>query len=144
MRSHFIDLNYINVQKIQELVEYMYFKTLEGIKKKYLELGYRDLKDAYKQLKSVKFMDFFVDWIMHVMSKITLKTSKTHTTNCIVRATFDLVFRYAIDLDVQAFRLEQRNEQGSKCSETCSEFMELQIDIFKDNHWKLGHPDPDT
>lgn len=128
MRSHFIDIEYIDIDEIKLKIEYMYVKTMKSIKYKYKKYKFIDLKNAYKILKDQKFMDFFTIWVFEVMSKITIKTTKSHTNLCIIRATFDLVFKYAIDLEVRATRLE---------NDDCPDYLQLQCNIFKDNHWNL-------
>lgn len=146
-RSHFVDISFIDIQKLRERVEYMYIKTIRGIRTKHKQccskakttkdpkklrsltfIHIPKLRDLHTQLRDTEFMDYFINWTMKVMSKIFLKSTIGHTIDCIVRATFDLVFRYAIDIDCVPVNLG-----NSKCDD----LVKLQFSIFSDNLWYL-------
>lgn len=128
--SYFITQN--NISVVQDRVEYMYVKTLQRIKLKIKNATIKKAKDIqkdiYNTMRNVAFMEFFVKWIMGIMKTILTKSVKGHTTDCIVRCSFDLVFRYAFDINYIPFNLEK---------ESCEDFLDLQLEIFRNCGWNI-------
>ncbi len=118
-------VNKRNVYEIQNRVEYMYVKTLERIKTKLRQpFELTDLeKDVLISMKNVKFMEYFVRWVMNIIKYINVSSIQGHTLDCLVRCSFDLVFRFVFDINYIPINIGD---------EECRDFLDLQLKIFRD------------
>jgi hypothetical protein len=172
LRTHYIDSRFINIQKIEDIIDYMYYKTTKKIRRSYkknvhnrnLLIGstsklseketqfLRDLEfvfipeenDTVDQLSCPEFMKIFSGWVMNVLEHIRYKTVENNCQNDIIRASFQLVFKYAIDyegsIDIRLpdeHDIDMSTDSISQVLDINSGFLDLQLCIFKDNHWKV-------
>lgn len=100
-------------------VQELYVSTLRKFKEK------RN-RYMFDNLKNIEFMEFFVKCVYMVIFNITESTKNGHTDLCIASCSFDLVFRFLLDYDFQ------NTNKDCHC-----DYFTLQINIFKDNGWKL-------
>ncbi len=80
------------------------------------------------QLKDLSFKKFYINWGMELFKKIRYDSVSSHTDECIIRAVFDIMFKYSIDFEYNISNLCCNNLK----------FKTLQFEILRDLRWKLG------
>jgi len=129
-----------NISKLQGRIEYMYLLTITKLRIRCeRELSSKENnrrillnRDAFNLFKNLEFMEYFTKCIIHLMRQISLGTSHGHTQDCLVRCSFDLIFRYLFDLNYIPVLLSKLEE------DICSDYLNLQLNIFKDAGWCLN------
>ena len=142
MRTHFLNSNIV---KIKQQVKILYASTIAKFefrltrysneleiasKKRLNDLRYiiPELTDTIDQLCEPTFELMFINLCMKFMEKIRYITIIKHTEECIIRATFDILFKYTFDFEYQI---------PFSCCNT-EEFKKLQFDILNDCRWKIA------
>jgi len=144
MRTHFLERRNNNHTGIKKRIKLLYSSTLDIFKlklQKYcLELPTADqqrqidlfilipeVNATLQHLENEEFMNYFIDWNIKLLEQIRFITIIKHTEECIIRATFDIIFKYAFDFEYQI--------SFSCC--TTDEFKKLQFNILNDCLWKI-------
>jgi hypothetical protein len=144
MGTHFVQVN--NLQILKKKFKFLYITTLDIFKQKkiffqselcftdvnvqdYNELTYtiNELRDTIEKMEDEDFVSFFIDWILDFSGKIRKITINNHTEDCIIRAVFDIIFKYAFDI----------NYKISHVCSNISSFKKLQFEILRDCKWKI-------
>lgn len=143
MRIYF--LNDDNLQEINENFNDLYIntiKTFDHILEKYrveiknttdlneeriLKISINELVDTIDQLKYKDFEIFYVKQVMINLEKIRYASVTGHSNKCIIRAVFDLLFKYYIDFEYKIPYLCCNNTR----------FKKLQFEILRDLRWKI-------
>lgn len=131
MRTHFLDVNHLIVK---DIITNIYLKSLEKFKSRLIryyseELSHLipDLKDVLKHFENEDFMNFFINWNLKILEKIRYITIIEHSNECVIRATFDIIFKFALILIIKFLILVV----------TQMIFKKLQFDILNDCNWKI-------
>jgi len=118
LRTHFLEIE--NRKKIIACTNNIYTQTiniLKGSKEQY------DVNDTIDDLEDVKFSELFKEWMIAILETIRYKTSFKHTDNCIVRAVFDILFKYIFEFGIPPL-----------CC-TSNDFKKLEFNILTDFSW---------
>jgi len=133
---------YINtIEKITENIEIYKKKALEQINdhsdhsdhSDYVIL-IKELEDTNKNLKDPKFEKFFLKLGTETLEKIRYNSVSKHTNKCVIRAVFDILFKYCIDLELKI--------PYSCCNNTS--FKLLQLEILRDMRYRIIIPTSDV
>lgn len=139
MRIYF--LNQDNLQVLEALFKDLYINTI-NIFKKNLELYKDKLTKEEEDQNFAKFMiedievileqmkkveEMYIKWGLEILEKVRYVTVSKHTDKCIVRAVFDILFKYCFDFEYKISHLCCNN----------SRFKILQFEILRDLRWKI-------
>jgi hypothetical protein len=108
----------------------------------YNELMMEDLMIMIKQLKDHEFKQIFLEWELEILEKVRYASVKYtseshndnisfHTDKCVIRAVFDILFKYCFDFEYKVPHLCCNNTR----------FKIMQFEILRDLRWIL-RPDP--
>jgi len=142
LQTHFLEVN--NIQEFKRNINSLYANTILKFKEKldlyHLELNEADHKrsselhyliyelyDSIEQLEDKKFTTYFINWTVEFGEKIRYITVNKHTHKCIIRAIFDIIFKYAFDINYII---------SYSCCNTHL-FRKLEFDILTDCSWKI-------
>jgi len=154
MRTHFLQVN--NLQELKNQFKILYITTVSKFREKLdryalelcaLELDalelinderlcgrsyeikffMKELYDTIEQMEEINFMNFFINWIIEFSENVRHITVNGHTDKCITRAIFDIIFKYAFDIDYKI---------SYSCCNT-EKFKDLQYEILRDCGWKI-------
>jgi hypothetical protein len=106
-----------------------YKQTHKKLRKAYIII--RDYENVIETMKEETFKEFFNKWIIELLKKIKYKTTKNQVNHYIIRSCFDIIFKYAFDIEITPMT-EIKNEV--LCS---NEFRKLQFDILTDIDWSI-------
>jgi hypothetical protein len=87
-----------------------------------------DSIELCKTMKDRKFMEYFLDKGLKILEKVRYKTISNHNTKCIVRAVFDILFKYIFDTECKIYYY---------CCDK-NKFIKLEFEILNDIMWKIN------
>ncbi len=143
MRIYFLDGN--NVQELNDCFKTLYITIIAKFEdkinvynKKVLELNkdtdygilINELKDTLFDLKDPNFENFFLNLGTETLEQIRYASVSKHTDKCIIRAVFDILFKYCIDIEFKVTQLCCNNK----------DFKSLQLEILRDLRYKITIP----
>jgi hypothetical protein len=126
---------YINtISKFEERIEIYKKDALEQIDKDLKYSDYliliKELEDTIKDLRDPKFEKFFLKLGTETLEQIRYASVSKHTDKCVIRAVFDILFKYCIDIELKIPYL---------CCNNTS-FKLLQLEILRDMRYKIYNP----
>lgn len=124
---------YINtICKFEERIEIYKKNALEQVNNHSEHSIYiiliKELEDTNKDLKDPKFEKFFLNLGTETFEKIRYNSVSKHTDKCVIRAVFDILFKYCLDLELKIPHL---------CCDNTS-FKLLQLEILRDMRYKIS------
>jgi hypothetical protein len=136
MRIYF--LNNDNLQILNDHFKNLYITTIDRFEfklDKYKEQETNnDLKILINELiytldilRNPLFENFFNKWEIEILGKVRFASVSDHTDQCIIRAIFDILFKYSIDFEYKIPYLCCNNTR----------FKTLQFEILRDLRWKI-------
>jgi predicted nuclease of predicted toxin-antitoxin system len=128
LNAHFKSLYITTVNKFEEQLE-IYKKKVDKNKYKVL---INELEETLIILKDSDFEDFFSTMGLETLEKIRYASVSKHTDQCIIRAVFDILFKYCLDFEYKVSHLCCTNRM----------FKTLQIEILRDLRWKISSFNP--
>ncbi len=135
MRIYFLTNN---LQDLNNLFKNLYINTVEKFEER-LEIYKNDalepdcvilineLEDTLKDLNNPIFKKFFLDLGTEIFEQIRYASVSNHTDKCIIRAIFDIIFKYCIDFEFKIPHLCCNNNK----------FKLLQLEILRDLRYKI-------
>lgn len=137
MRIYFT--NSENTADFNTYFKTIYLNTLDKFEEKYeyyqnkKELNKEDIfcknevKETIDILKNKEFELYFLKLGHNILDKIRYKTVSEHSNYCVIRAVFDILFKFVIDFEYKLFFL---------CCNS-DDFKLLEFEILRDLRWKI-------
>ena len=126
LNDHFKSLYIITIDKFKE--------RLEVYKKRYLlnndsdyTILINELEETLDILNDSSFEFFFLGLGTEILEKVRYASVSKHTDKCVIRAVFDIIFKYCVDFEFKISHL---------CCDNTT-FKLLQIEILRDLRWKI-------
>lgn len=132
LNDYFKTLYTISIDKFEEglkLYKQNYEQQNEQNEKNYQLVLINELKETLEIFKDHEFETYFLKLGSETIEKIRYASISNHSDKCIIRAIFDILFKYIIDFEFKIAGL---------CCDNKS-FKILQIQILRDLQWKIDH-----
>ncbi len=141
MRIYFLDVN--NLQELNNYFKNLYINTISTFEKNIIKnkmaiepnkndrdnlILINELVDTVNNLKDPVFEKYFLSLGTKTLEQIRYASVLKHTDNCVLRATFDILFKYCLDLEFKISHL---------CCDNTS-FKTLQLEILRDLRYKIS------
>jgi len=124
--NEFKNLYITTITRFEERIE-LYNKMLDKDKNKDIKDSLYEIEGTLKDLKNPTFENFFIDLGNETLEQIRYASVAKHTDKCIIRAVFDILFKYCFDTDFKISHL---------CCDNYS-FKSLQLEILHDLRYKI-------
>lgn len=131
MKIYLVECSEYPLSTFEELLRGIYKNVIDCLENKLSDgvekSRVREYEEAIDIMKNEDFKIFFIELGLETLEKIRYASVSKHTNKCIIRAVFDILFKFCVDEEFKVPYL---------CCDT-DKFKELEFDILGDLQYKI-------